>query len=54
MIEWLGREGQYAIEKFPSKFEEIRVFRWLFYILIGLAIFTFGNFNKTEFIYFAF
>lgn len=54
LIEWKGREGKYAIERIPFKFTNKRVFRWMFYIFIGLIIFIFGNFNKTEFIYFAF
>ena len=52
-IEWLGREGQYAIENISSLFKN-NIVRWGTYILIGLSIFIFGNFNKTEFIYFAF
>lgn len=48
--EWFGRENQYALEnmRFP------RIIRWSFYLLIGAGIFVFGNFNETEFIYFAF
>ena len=49
-IEWLGRENEFAIEKIHfSKF-----LRLGFYMLICITIFAFGNFNKTEFIYFAF
>ena len=50
IIEWLGRKEQFAIEKiaFP------KYIRWGFYLFIGLLIFIAGNFNKTEFIYFAF
>lgn len=50
IIEWFGREEQYALEniRFP------RIVRWSFYLLVGAGIFVFGNFNETEFIYFAF
>jgi alginate O-acetyltransferase complex protein AlgI len=54
LIEWIGREGKYAIEEIPFFWKRKKIFRWTLYLLIGLAIFTFGNFNKTEFIYFAF
>lgn len=52
-IEWLGREEQYCIENISSLLKN-NIVRWGAYILIGLSIFIFGNFNKTEFIYFAF
>lgn len=50
IIEWLGRESDHALErlKFP------RLIRWGFYLLIGFTIIIFGNFDETEFIYFAF
>jgi len=52
LIEWIGRDKKYALENtFNLKRKS---FRWIFYILLGLSIFTLGNFNKTEFIYFAF
>ena len=51
-IEWAGRENQYAIARIG--FSWPRLLRWNFYLLIGLVIFFYGNFNKTEFIYFAF
>lgn len=54
LIEWKGRERKFAIEVNPFKQLNRRAFRWLFYLLIGLIIFIFGNFNKTEFIYFTF
>lgn len=54
LIEWKGRERKFAIEVNPFEQLNRRAFRWLFYLLIGLIIFIFGNFNKTEFIYFAF
>ena len=50
-IEWMGREGQYAIEKYSSKWS-----RWQklgLYYLILLAIFIYSK-NQQEFIYFQF
>ena len=52
IIEWLGREGKFALD-----FKEVRYIkplRWCVYLAVGLMIFYFGNFEKTEFIYFAF
>lgn len=52
LIEWLGRENQYAIAKFG--FKKGRLFRWAFYAFL---IFLIGMFMKTEetpFIYFQF
>lgn len=51
LAEWLGREGNFALEslvKFPQSI------RWSLYLVISFMIFFFGNFSKTEFIYFAF
>lgn len=50
IIEWLGRENKHALEKMAIP----KPLRWGFYLFIGLVIFVFGNFNETEFIYFAF
>jgi len=53
IIEWLGREYNYALEgirKFQSKYT-----RWVFYILILLIIYFYGYFGESvEFIYFQF
>jgi len=51
IIEWLGREGQFAIEKLVSKWYS--PIRYLFYCLIIYLIFWFGG-NEQEFIYFQF
>ncbi len=51
VIEWSGREDQYAIEKFVLKFGEIT--RWAFYIAICLIIFLYQG-KEQEFIYFQF
>ena len=50
-IEWLGREGQYALSKLSSN-----VFiRWPLYFSIILIIYFYGNFSEEiEFIYFQF
>ena len=50
-IEWIGREGQYAIEKYSSKWNRGK--RWGFYYLILLAILIYCK-NQQEFIYFQF
>lgn len=49
-IEWLGREQKFALEHIRLP----RHWRWSIYLLLGLLVFALGNFNKTEFIYFAF
>ena len=53
IIEWIGRSGEYAIERIfikNSKFVQMT-----FYYSIILAIYFFGNFNNNiEFIYFQF
>ncbi|AFM03893.1 putative membrane protein involved in D-alanine export [Bernardetia litoralis DSM 6794] len=52
IIEWIGREDEFAISNFGLKWK--RVFRWIFYLLICLSILLLGSVDKTEFIYFAF
>ncbi len=51
IIEWLGREQQYALSKICNKWP--RVFRWGFYYLIIFAIFIFAG-KEQQFIYFQF
>jgi len=51
IIEWLGRDQQYAIEKIGINYH--RVLRWGFYILICFSIFVFQG-KQQEFIYFQF
>jgi alginate O-acetyltransferase complex protein AlgI len=52
-IEWFGRENEYAIEKLGVK--RSKLFRWLFYVIVILTIYLFGNFSvDLEFIYFQF
>jgi len=50
LIEWLGREGQYAIENIQKK---NRIARWFFYYVILTLIFVFAGSNQ-QFIYFQF
>ncbi len=50
-IEWLGREGQYGIEKLGLNWK--RPLRYLFYYAIILAIFWLGG-EEQQFIYFQF
>ena len=50
-IEWMGREGKYAIEKYSSNWYKMK--RRCFYYFILLAILIYGK-NQQEFIYFQF
>jgi len=50
VIEWLGREGKYAIENLPLNNLFIR---WSFYILLVFLIFILAG-NEQQFIYFQF
>lgn len=53
VVEWFGREQQYAIAHLGVKWK--RPLRWVAYYLIILTIYFFGNFSETiEFIYFQF
>lgn len=51
IMEWLGREQQYAIEKLGIKWR--RPFRYAMYYAIIIAIFCFGG-KQQQFIYFQF
>ncbi|MCD0486852.1 MBOAT family protein [Pedobacter sp. MC2016-14] len=52
IIEWIGREGKYAIENFGSNWRPI--FRWSFYSIIIFCIGMYMQTNETGFIYFQF
>jgi len=52
LIEWLGREQQYAIKKLGIKWE--RPVRWAFYILLFFIFGMYMNTEETPFIYFQF
>ncbi len=54
VVEWLGREGQYAIERICLKWPW--ALRYAFYYAIVLAIVWFDGFGgvKQQFIYFQF
>lgn len=52
IIEWLGREQQYAIEKLLGK--KKRIVRWGFYMVILILIFIFSSAKEQQFIYFQF
>ncbi|MBC7935641.1 MAG: MBOAT family protein [Rhizobacter sp.] len=53
IIEWLGREQQYAIQKWGFSYS--KTVRWTFYYAILMLIFYFaGTGNEQEFIYFQF
>lgn len=49
-IEWLGRSGEYAIEKVDFMKRPVR---WCFYFLLVVLIFSFTG-EQQEFIYFQF
>lgn len=51
LIEWLGREEQFAIQKLGTNWR--RIFRYTFYYIIIFAIFWFGG-KEQQFIYFQF
>ena len=51
LIEWKGRENQFALEKLG--FNYFRIFRWSLYLFIGFLIFLFKG-SEQEFIYFQF
>jgi D-alanyl-lipoteichoic acid acyltransferase DltB (MBOAT superfamily) len=51
LIEWLGREGQFAIQKLGIKWK--RPIRYAMYYAIIIAIFWFGG-REQQFIYFQF
>jgi D-alanyl-lipoteichoic acid acyltransferase DltB (MBOAT superfamily) len=52
LIEWLGREMQYPIERIGLRFKNS--LRYLVYYVIVLIIALYGNFNENQFIYFQF
>lgn len=51
IVEWCGREDQFAIAKFGLKWKP--VFRYLFYYIIIIAVFWFSG-KEEQFIYFQF
>jgi D-alanyl-lipoteichoic acid acyltransferase DltB (MBOAT superfamily) len=51
IIEWFGRENQYALEKIDLKIP--KVIRWIFYYILVFAIFYFAG-SEQQFIYFQF
>ncbi len=52
VIEWLGREEQFALAILKKRNSPI--FRYTCYFVIILVILIFGNFNENQFIYFQF
>lgn len=52
IVEWLQRGKQHCLQFGRKKLP--KYLTWSIYLIISLTIFSFGNFNKTEFIYFAF
>jgi alginate O-acetyltransferase complex protein AlgI len=53
IVEWIGRENEYALEMLKNVGSKI--IRWSIYLVILLTIYFYGNFGETvEFIYFKF
>ncbi|WP_317197226.1 MBOAT family O-acyltransferase [Aquirufa aurantiipilula] len=52
LIEWIGREGQYAISHIGITWK--RPIRYIFYYVLLFMILCFGNYNESQFIYFQF
>ena len=52
IVEWIGRENKYAIEKIGLKWP--RVLRLAFYLIIVFAIFWFKPMKDVQFFYFQF
>jgi D-alanyl-lipoteichoic acid acyltransferase DltB (MBOAT superfamily) len=52
IIEWFGRNTEFAIQGIININNQ--AMRIVIYLILGISIFAFGNFDKTEFIYFAF
>jgi D-alanyl-lipoteichoic acid acyltransferase DltB (MBOAT superfamily) len=52
MVEWIGRDAEYAVENIGKKWK--KPIRYAFYYLIIYSIMYFGNFDKNQFIYFQF
>ncbi len=52
LIEWSGRDNEYAIEKVALKIRPVTL-RWSFYLILWSIIFVFSS-NEQEFIYFQF
>jgi hypothetical protein len=51
ILEWIGRENDFAIQKFGFKWK--RSYRWMFYLVIVFFIFYFAG-KEQVFIYFNF
>ena len=51
IVEWLGRDGDHALEKFGRKWNP--AFRWIFYYGLIYVVFLFSG-NEQQFIYFQF
>jgi hypothetical protein len=53
IVEWIGRENQFALEKFGLKWK--RPVRWIFYLAITcLIVSNFFSVKPMEYIYFQF
>ncbi|MFT4902761.1 MAG: alginate O-acetyltransferase complex protein AlgI, partial [Thalassomonas sp.] len=53
VVEWIQRDRQHGLSFYSERLIS-KISRRILYFIIGISIFIFGNFEKTEFIYFAF
>ena len=53
VVEWIQRDRQHGLSFYTEGLIS-KISRRILYFIIGISIFIFGNFDKTEFIYFAF
>ena len=53
VVEWIQRDRQHGLSFYTEGLIS-KISRRILYFIIGISIFIFGNFEKTEFIYFAF
>ena len=51
LVEWIQRRKQHGLE---FNQQSNKYFRWTSYFIVAFLIILFGNFSRTEFIYFAF
>jgi len=52
LLEWMGREGQFAIELINNHMNKVG--RFVLYILLVYSITAFGSYKEVQFIYFQF
>ena len=53
VVEWIQRDRQHGLSFYTERLIS-KISRRILYFIVVISIFIFGNFEKTEFIYFAF